>query len=61
MAREVNVRMAFTERFDHVAVAVEDAEKAASLFRDVWAVNRWAAWIYRLKAFASLDIGTRTG
>lgn len=26
--------MAFTERFDHVAVAVEDAEKAASLFRD---------------------------
>jgi methylmalonyl-CoA/ethylmalonyl-CoA epimerase len=26
--------MAFTERFDHVAVAVEDAEKAAGLFRD---------------------------
>lgn len=26
--------MVFTDRFDHVAVAVADAEKAASLFRD---------------------------
>jgi methylmalonyl-CoA/ethylmalonyl-CoA epimerase len=27
--------IAFTERFDHVAVAVHDAEKAGSLFRDI--------------------------
>jgi hypothetical protein len=28
-------RMAFTQRFDHVAVAVRDAQMAASLFSDV--------------------------
>jgi methylmalonyl-CoA epimerase len=33
-AREVE-RMAFTQRFDHVGVAVRDAQMAASLFSDV--------------------------
>jgi hypothetical protein len=38
-AREVE-RMAFTQRFDHVGVAVRDAERAASLFSTVLAVLR---------------------
>ncbi len=52
--------MAFTERFAHVAVAVEDAERAASL-RDALGGELVGGVDIPKEGFASPNIDTRTG
>ncbi len=53
--------MAFTERFDHVAVGVHDVESAATSSEMPWVASWWEVWTSRRRASDLSSTATRTG